>query len=131
MNEWLIHHTDEALFHKLCYDSSMTTKQINDYLAEHGNASALVIDANHGMTPLHMLAMHHHALDDAIAALLDINLEVAFRMDRKGKMSLDYARDCNVSGLIGMIKSLYNYKNSSIPVESDTDRGNISKRRNL
>ena len=35
--EWLIHHMDETPFHKLCYNSSITTKHINDYLNEHVN----------------------------------------------------------------------------------------------
>ena len=71
------HHMDEALFHKLCYDSSITTKQLNAYLNEYGNDSALAIDPYHVMTPLHMLAMNPHAPADAIAALLDVNVDAA------------------------------------------------------
>eukprot|EP00554_Chaetoceros_debilis_P011175 CAMPEP_0194109420 /NCGR_PEP_ID=MMETSP0150-20130528/8911_1 /TAXON_ID=122233 /ORGANISM="Chaetoceros debilis, Strain MM31A-1" /LENGTH=201 /DNA_ID=CAMNT_0038798367 /DNA_START=65 /DNA_END=667 /DNA_ORIENTATION=+ len=41
VNEWLIHQMDEAPFHKLCSNSSVTTNQISDYLHEHGNDSAL------------------------------------------------------------------------------------------
>ena len=29
VNEWLFHHMDEAPFHKLCYNSPITTKDIN------------------------------------------------------------------------------------------------------
>eukprot|EP00554_Chaetoceros_debilis_P008716 CAMPEP_0194100150 /NCGR_PEP_ID=MMETSP0150-20130528/1122_1 /TAXON_ID=122233 /ORGANISM="Chaetoceros debilis, Strain MM31A-1" /LENGTH=270 /DNA_ID=CAMNT_0038786479 /DNA_START=129 /DNA_END=938 /DNA_ORIENTATION=- len=100
VNEWLIHHMDEAPFHKLCYNSSITTRHINDYLNEHGNDSTLNFDMIHGMTPLHMLSMNPHAPADAIAALLDVNVEVAFCLDHEGKISLDYARDYNVGGLV-------------------------------
>ncbi len=66
---------DEAPFHKVCYhNSSITTKNINDYLNEHGNDSALLaIDPYHDMSPLHMLSMNPHTpVADAIAELLDI-----------------------------------------------------------
>ena len=79
VNEWLFHHMDQAPFHKLCYNSSITTKHLNDYLNERGNDSALAIDTIHGMTPLHMLSMNPHAPADAMAALLDVNVEVVFR----------------------------------------------------
>ena len=106
VNEWLIHHMDDSPFHKLCYDSSVTTRQINDYLHERGNDAALVIDTIHGKTPLHMLSMNPHAPADAIAALLDVNMEVAFCLDNQGKMSMDYARDYNVGGLVGIVNGL-------------------------
>eukprot|EP01083_Nonionella_stella_P157369 510898_1 len=61
VNEWLVHHMDQAAFHRLCYDCTITTRQINDYLAEHGDGSALQIDPYHGMTPLHILSMNPHA----------------------------------------------------------------------
>eukprot|EP00554_Chaetoceros_debilis_P015942 CAMPEP_0194125528 /NCGR_PEP_ID=MMETSP0150-20130528/59510_1 /TAXON_ID=122233 /ORGANISM="Chaetoceros debilis, Strain MM31A-1" /LENGTH=693 /DNA_ID=CAMNT_0038819339 /DNA_START=83 /DNA_END=2167 /DNA_ORIENTATION=- len=99
VNEWLIQHMDNSPFHKLCYNSSITTKHINDYLNEHGNDSARAIDTIHGMTPLHMLSMNPHSPADAIAALLDVDMEVVFRLDNQGKISLDYARDYNVGGL--------------------------------
>ena len=55
VNEWLYYHMDEAPFHKLCYNSSITTKHTNDYLNEHGSDSVLAIDTVHGINPLHML----------------------------------------------------------------------------
>ena len=113
MNEWLIHHMDEAPFHKICYDSSITTQLINDYLNEYGNDSALQIDTTHGMTPLHMLSMNPHAPSETIAALLDVKVDVAFRLDNEGKTSLDYARDYNVDGLIAMIGGLCNHRHSA------------------
>ena len=67
VNEWLIHHMDEAPFHKLCYNSSIATKHLNDCLNEHDTDSALVIDTFHGMTPLHMLSMNpQHSPADAM-----------------------------------------------------------------
>ena len=113
VEEWLKHHMDDSSFHKLCYTSSVTTKHINNYLIEHGNDSALAIDAIHGMTPLHMLSMNPHAPANAVAALLDVNVEVAFRLDNQGRMSLDYARDYNVGGLISMIGGLCNHRQSA------------------
>ena len=94
VNEWLIHHImDEAPFHKLCYNSSIATKHLKDYLNERGNDSALAIDTIHGMTPLHMLSMNPHASADAMTALLDVDMEVVFRLDNQGKISLDHARN--------------------------------------
>ncbi len=52
VNEWLVHQMDEAPFHKLCYDSLTATEEINDYLIENGNESALAIDSYHRMTLL-------------------------------------------------------------------------------
>eukprot|EP01083_Nonionella_stella_P160967 526692_1 len=60
-HEWLIHDMEETPFHKLCCDSFVTTKEINDYLNENGNDTALQIDTIHGMIPLHMLSMNPHA----------------------------------------------------------------------
>ena len=65
------------------------------------------------MTPLHMLSMNPHAPADAIAALLDINVEVAFRLDNEMKMSLDYTRDYNVGGLVAAINGLCNHRNAA------------------
>ena len=118
LKEWLIHHMDASPFHKLCYNSSITTKQLNDYLTDtdHGDDSALTIDidAIHGMTPLHMLSMNPHAPADAAAVFLNVNMEVAFCMDNQGKTPIDYARDYNVGGLIVMIGSLCNHRHSSV-----------------
>ena len=50
VNEWLIHHMDAAPFHKVCYNSSITTRHINDCLAENGTDAALTIDHYHEMT---------------------------------------------------------------------------------
>ena len=79
VNEQLIHHMDEVLFHKLCYNMSVTTNEINTYLNENNNNSALAIDPFHGMTPLHIISMNPHAPADAIAALLAVNTEAVFR----------------------------------------------------
>ena len=55
-----------------------------------------------------MLSMKNpHAPDEPIAAILNYNMEVAFRVDiEQGKMSVDYARDRNVDGLVVMINCL-------------------------
>ena len=93
MNEWLINHMDAAPFHKICYNASVTTKQINDYLIENGNDAVDTIDSYHGMTPLHMLSMNSHAPAGTMSVLLDVNVEFAFCLDNERKISLDYARD--------------------------------------
>jgi len=133
--EWMIHHMDEAPFHKLCYDLSITTKYINDYLTENGDDAALQIDTIHGMTPLHMLTMNPHAPADAIAALFNVNKQDVFCTDHHENTPLENAREYNVGGLIGIISSLCSHRNSlSTPVElSDTNRENTSasKRRKL
>lgn len=56
VTKWLIRHMDEASFHKLCYNLSINTQKIIDYLNENGINSPLQIDTIHGMTPLHMLS---------------------------------------------------------------------------
>ena len=46
-----------------------------------------------------MLTMNPHAPVETIAALLDVNVEIAFCVDSQGMMSLNYARDYNVSSM--------------------------------
>ena len=85
--------------------------EINDYLNENGNDSALQVDANLGMTALHVLTMNPYASTGSIAALLNSNMETIICL---------YARDYNAGGPVGMIVSLCNHKNSSIPDKSDS-----------
>ena len=119
VNEWLFHHMDEAPFHKICYNSSISTKQLNIYLQEHGNDAALAIDPYYGMTPLHMLSMNPYAPADTTAALLEVNVETTFSLDNEGKIPLDYARDYNVGGLVAMINALCNHRNSASRAQVD------------
>ena len=92
---------DFLLLTQTCYNLSVTTKRLNDYLNEHGTVAAIAIESIHGMTPLHMLSMNPHAPADTVAALLDVNKEVAFRLDSQKKTTFDYGReycwwiDCN------------------------------------
>ena len=65
------------------------------------------------MNSLHMLSMNLHAPADAIAGLVDANVEVAFRLDNQGKMALDYTRYYNVGGLVAMINGLCNHRHAS------------------
>eukprot|EP00554_Chaetoceros_debilis_P009070 CAMPEP_0194099472 /NCGR_PEP_ID=MMETSP0150-20130528/644_1 /TAXON_ID=122233 /ORGANISM="Chaetoceros debilis, Strain MM31A-1" /LENGTH=338 /DNA_ID=CAMNT_0038785683 /DNA_START=122 /DNA_END=1135 /DNA_ORIENTATION=+ len=114
VNEWLVHHMDEAPLHKICYNSFVSTKHINDYLTEHGNDTALQIDTIHGMTPLHILSMNPHAPSDTIAALLNSNMEASMCLDtNQHKTPLEYAREYNVEGLMTMITILCNHRNYS------------------
>ena len=72
------------------------------------------MDLHRGMTPLHMLAMNPYAPDNAIAALLDVNVEASFCMDTQGKTPIDYyAREYNVAGLVGMISVLCNHRSAA------------------
>uniref|UniRef100_A0A7S3V9K1 Uncharacterized protein n=1 Tax=Chaetoceros debilis TaxID=122233 RepID=A0A7S3V9K1_9STRA len=89
VNEWLHQHMDDESFHKLCYDSSITTRRINDYLNKNGNDYMLQIDPFRGMTPLHILAMNPHAPAECIAALLDCNVEAAFCLVNEQKTPLE------------------------------------------
>lgn len=114
VNEWLFHHMDGSPFHKLCYNSSITAEQINSYVTENGDDVAAAIDPSHGMTPLHMLAMNPYASTDAIASLFNSNMQAVFCLDNQQKTPLDYARDYNVGGLVGIINGLCNHRNSSI-----------------
>jgi ankyrin repeat protein len=116
VNEWLIHHMDEAPFQKLCYDSFITAKDINNYLIENGNESASAIDSYHRMTPLHMLSMNpKNAPADAIASLLNANIETSVYLDATNRTPLDFANAYNVDGLVAMISVLCLRKNSTMP----------------
>ncbi len=65
------------------------------------------------MTPMHMLSLNPHAAPaDAKAALLNVNMEIAFLSDNQGKISLDHARNYVVSGLVGMINGPGNHRNA-------------------
>ena len=120
VDEWLLHHMDHAPFHKVCYNPSVTTNQINDYLSQNGNDSALAIDAAHGMTPLHVISMNTHAPGETIAALFNSQTDTIFCEDNQQNTPLDYARDYNIGGLIEMITELCIHRHSSTPVEEDT-----------
>ena len=110
VNEWLHQHMDVSPFHKLCYDSSITTRRINEYLDENSNDSARQTDTSYGMTPLHMLAMNSNAPADSIAALLDCNMDIVFCLDNQNQTPIDYARVYNAGGLVGIIEGLCNYR---------------------
>uniref|UniRef100_A0A7S3Q5T2 Leucine-rich repeat domain-containing protein n=1 Tax=Chaetoceros debilis TaxID=122233 RepID=A0A7S3Q5T2_9STRA len=126
INEWLFRHMDESPFHKGCYDSSITTRKVNDYLNEHGKASAFAVDAIHGMTPLHILAMNPYASADTIAALHISNTQAALSADNQGKTTLEYARDNNVGGMVEILMELCNHKNAAIPIE-DTHSSQLGR----
>ena len=112
VNKWLMNHMDEAPFHKLCYNPSVTASKINAFLNEVDADEALEIDPYHGMTPLHMLSMNPHAPADTIAFLFYANMEAAFCVDNQGKTVIDYATEYNVGGLISMINILCNHRSA-------------------
>ena len=99
---------NDAQFNKLCCNSSVTRAHIEDYLTEYENDAALAIDTIHGMAPLVMLSMNPHATADTIAALLNVDIEVTFRLDNKGQMSLDCEQEYNVSDLVAIINVFCN-----------------------
>ncbi len=55
---------------RLCYSSSVRSKQINHYLNENDNESAPDGDTIHCMPPLHVLSTNPRTPADVIAALL-------------------------------------------------------------
>lgn len=68
------------------------------------------------MAPLRTLAMSPHTQAGANVTLPDL--------DNSQKIPLDNARKFNAGGLIGSITGLYNHRNSSICVKSDTNGEN-------
>lgn len=64
---------DKLIFH--FFNFSVTTNQVNDYLNEHSNDTALVIDKIHGVTPLHILSINPHDSADTIATIFNSNME--------------------------------------------------------
>ena len=128
VNEWLFHHMDAAPFHKLCYDSSVTTKQISDYLHEHGDDSALAIDTIHGMTPLHILSMNPHAPPDAILTLLKANINAANVGDNRGKTPLYYALYHNPFAFVRMYSYLREHTNTiELEIQSVVNNMSVDK----
>ncbi len=79
--------------------------------ADNNITPRLQTDQIHGMTPLHLLSMNPYAPADAIASLLNFNMEAIFSVDNQQKTPLDCRREYNVGGLVGMIMGLCNQKN--------------------
>lgn len=102
----LRYHMREWPFHSVCYDTSVTTKQISEYLDENGNDAALAIDSIRSMTPLHMLSRNPHAPVDAILTLLKANTNVANVEDNRGKTPLFYALHNNPCAFVRMYSYL-------------------------
>lgn len=113
VNKWLASYMDKLPLHKLCYKSSVTTDTINNYRNENGKQAALQIDPYHGMTPLHILAMNPFAPPETMSAIFESNVETAFYLDYRQNTPLDYARDYNVGGLVGMIAALCRHRNAT------------------
>ena len=117
-HNWLLHHMDRDPFHKLCYNSFVTTKQISDHINENGEDTARSVDSFHNMTPLHVLSMNPHASGETIATLLETNKGVAFCLDTQRNSPLDYAREHNAAGLVGMVNGLCIYERSEAAANS-------------
>jgi len=65
------------------------------------------------MSPLHMLSINCHAPAETIAALLNVNVGVVFRLDNQGKIPLDFVREYNVGGLVAKINGLCNHRHAT------------------
>lgn len=65
--------------------------------------------------------MNPNAPTDVVAALLDYVIEGGICLYNQEKTPLEYVREYNVSGLVGMIACLCGHINSSILVETDTN----------
>jgi len=79
------------------------------YLYDHGTTEdglKLLYNCEHGMTPLHMIAMNPYIPSHSIAALVHANMDDVACADNDGKTPLDHARECNVPGLLAMIEAM-------------------------
>ena len=112
VNRWLTSYMETYSFHKLCYDQSITTIKINDFLAERVNAAS-VVDHYHIMTPLHVLAGNPHAPSGSISALYHSHPESVFHLDILYNTPLDLAREYNVDGLLELINCLCIHRDNS------------------
>ena len=75
---------DKVPFNELCSYSSISPKELNDNLHDHGNDSAQAIVTIHSMTSLHMLSLNLDTpVEGIIAALLDVNMEVFFLLHQR------------------------------------------------
>eukprot|EP01083_Nonionella_stella_P109326 318633_1 len=104
---------DKSPFHKLCYSSSVTTKQISEYLNGHGNDAALTCGTLHGMTPLHILSMNPHSTADAILTLLKADINAASVKDHEGKTPLYYVLYYNPCAFVRMYSYLRDHTNTN------------------
>uniref|UniRef100_A0A7S3V9Q2 Uncharacterized protein n=1 Tax=Chaetoceros debilis TaxID=122233 RepID=A0A7S3V9Q2_9STRA len=69
-------------------------------------------EKDHGCTPLHVLAQNPFVPADAITRLMELKMDAVFFLDSEGMSPLDYARECNVEGLVLMIAILCNHRNA-------------------
>ena len=103
------------LYYALYYNPCAFVRMYS-YLHEHhtieNEVPSLLVIPDDNDTPLHVLAKNPFAPADTIAALLELKMEAAFCPDNEGFLPLDYAKECNVDGLVSIIAVLCNHRNS-------------------
>lgn len=102
VKEWLLHQMDASPFHTLC----VNTQKINDHLNENGNDCFTLTRLMAWLlcTCSHWIHPNAPAVD--IAAPFSIQPWKLLLFGQSAEESIDYARDCVVGGLIGMITEL-------------------------
>ncbi len=106
--EWVMGHLDNSnnpLF-KLCMDTDVSTRRIEDTLRENGVQCAYQAN-HHGLTPLHVLVMNPYATINMIQACYAANPSAAIMRDGRGMTPIDYMWEYdNVEGIISIVHSL-------------------------
>ncbi|MCP4748032.1 MAG: leucine-rich repeat domain-containing protein [Desulfobacteraceae bacterium] len=113
VNRWLNRYLeDEYPFHRICFDSCVTTNELNDYFneGEGRNSNAALLNEYNRASPLHMLSMNPHAPEDAFAMLFKRWKHAIFKKDLLNNTPLQYAEIHNVRGLIAMIGCLCEHR---------------------
>ena len=109
VNRWLNRYLEEEYpFHRICFDSNVTTKELNDYFngEQSPYSSAAILDEYNRASPLHMLSMNPHAPEDAFAMLSKKWKPAIFKKDLLNKTPLQYVEIHKVRGLIAMVGCL-------------------------
>ncbi len=92
--------------HKVCLDTNVTAKAIQECINMHGTTVASIVDHD-GMTPLHILAMNPHASITSLEACFDANMNAAITNDSRDKLPLEYLIEYdNLEGHVLLVTAL-------------------------
>jgi len=130
MNEWLAHRLDGHVLHQICQNPAVSADIINDYFRVHGAATDVERRDNHGMIPLHILAINPHVTSGCLLAYCDNRVDLAFIRDERGFHAIDYLRSSdNIECIVALIQTLcIHWKNASTRCDMSSDK-NLKRER--
>mmetsp|Transcript_3321 Transcript_3321/g.3868 ORF Transcript_3321/g.3868 Transcript_3321/m.3868 type:complete len:316 (-) Transcript_3321:280-1227(-) len=129
VNEWLQDRerieVELSPLHLLCHDTHISGSMMDGFFNEHGSDAASEVDQFHQMTALHVLTMNPHSTQDAIVSCVRANPSAAFHRDEDGYTPIDNAMQCNVPGLISMMKFLCVHRDRDLNRNLDSLSPNV------